>query len=109
MRKTILLSSILLLSAVWTLGQYDSPSNQSSGSQSSTNQTTIEGCLSGSDGNYTLTDHLSAYGRDGKAGQPCRPRYAIDRNEFDIERKRDRFERRSTKLHQWVCQFTADV
>ena len=56
MRRTILLSSILLLSAVWALGQYDTSSNQSSGSQSSTNQTTIEGCLSGSDGNYTLTD-----------------------------------------------------
>jgi hypothetical protein len=56
MRKTILLGSILLLSAVWALGQYDSPYNQSNGSQSSTDQTAIEGCLSGSDGNYTLTD-----------------------------------------------------
>ncbi len=51
MRKTILLSSILFLSAVWAVGQYGNSS-----SQSSTDQTTIEGCLSGSNGNYTLTD-----------------------------------------------------
>jgi hypothetical protein len=55
MRKTILLSSILFLSAVWAVGQYGNSS-----SQSSTDQTTIEGCLSGSNGNYTLTDKSGA-------------------------------------------------
>jgi ABC-type oligopeptide transport system substrate-binding subunit len=87
MRKTLLLSLILLISAAWVVAQStSSPSSQSSpsgeqsspsgeqsspsdqmGSQSSQassqtssgmnkNENQIEGCLSGSAGNFTLTD-----------------------------------------------------
>src|SRR5438270_13619355 len=91
MRKTYLITAILLLSAVWAVAQTSpgsSPSTSGSSSQSTspsstspsqssspdasstTNQTTttqttqtssdssnsIEGCLSGSAGNWTLTD-----------------------------------------------------
>jgi hypothetical protein len=64
MKRILLLSSISLLSAVCAFAQYDSkPSDTSTQSstttttQSSTSDTkTIQGCLSGSDGNYTLTD-----------------------------------------------------
>lgn len=54
MKKILLLGSILLLSAVWVVAQYDNQSNASTPSSSS--KTTIEGCLSGSDGNFSLTD-----------------------------------------------------
>lgn len=54
MKRLFLLSSILLLSAVWAVAQYESQSSQSSSSDAS--KTTIEGCLSGSSGNYSLTD-----------------------------------------------------
>lgn len=58
MKRIILLSSILLLSAVWAVAQYESqPSTSSqSSSGSSMSKTTLEGCLSGSSGNYSLTD-----------------------------------------------------
>jgi hypothetical protein len=54
MKRLALLSSVLLLTAVWAVAQY----NNQSGSQSSSDMsnTTIEGCLSGSDGSYSLTD-----------------------------------------------------
>jgi hypothetical protein len=72
MRHLILLS-VLLLGATWALAQTNqaspsqtSPSvetpDQSSASQTSnqtpvgTGNATVQGCLSGSDGNYTLTD-----------------------------------------------------
>ena len=68
MRKTSLIAAILLLSAVWAVAQ-TSPSQQpatpdtSSTTQTTTTQTTqsatetsIEGCLSGSAGNWVLTD-----------------------------------------------------
>lgn len=54
MKKILLLSSILLLSAVWAVAQYDSQSSSDSGSAAA--KTTIEGCLSGSAGSYSLTD-----------------------------------------------------
>ncbi len=62
MKRLLLLSSISLLSAVCAFAQYDSkpsdPATQSSttSTQTSTDAKTIQGCLSGSDGNYTLTD-----------------------------------------------------
>lgn len=56
MKKILLLSSILLLSAVWAVAQYDSQSSGSQSSSSDMSKTTIQGCLSGSAGNYTLTD-----------------------------------------------------
>lgn len=55
MKRLFLLSSILVLTAAFALAQYGSQSG-SSPSSSSMSQTTIEGCLAGSDGNYNLTD-----------------------------------------------------
>lgn len=61
MKKILLLSSIFLLSTVWAVAQYDSQSSASSQSSSSEmSKTTLQGCLSGSDGNYTLTDQSGA-------------------------------------------------
>lgn len=56
MKRILLLSSILLLSAVWALAQYDTQSGASSQSSSDASKTTVEGCLSGSNGSYSLTD-----------------------------------------------------
>ena len=67
MRKLYLLTAILLLSAAWMVAQDTSQPGSSSSSQTSSDQanssqstnapeTTIEGCLSGSSGSYTLTD-----------------------------------------------------
>lgn len=57
MRKLTLFAAILLLSSLWVVAQ-TSPSSSSGSSQasSSAGETTIEGCLSGSGGNWTLTD-----------------------------------------------------
>lgn len=55
MKKPFLLSSILLLTAAFAVAQYGSQSG-SNPSSSDMSQTTIQGCLAGSDGNYTLTD-----------------------------------------------------
>lgn len=59
MRKVSLLTAILLMCAAWALAQ-NTPTSGSSGTaqagDSSANATTIEGCLSGSSGSYTLTD-----------------------------------------------------
>jgi hypothetical protein len=54
MKRLLLLGSILLLSAVFALAQYGS---QPSGTASSDlSMTTIQGCLAGSTGSYSLTD-----------------------------------------------------
>jgi hypothetical protein len=55
MTKTFLLALSLLLSAAWVQAQNQYP--QSGSSQASTQtsgQTTVRGCLQGSDGSYTL-------------------------------------------------------
>lgn len=66
MRKLSLLIAIVLLSSLWVVAQNgpmsgSSGSSQASGSQTSSsgNETTVEGCLSGMTGNYTLTDSAS--------------------------------------------------
>ncbi len=56
MKRILLLSSILLLSTVWAVAQYDTQSGASGQSSSDASKTTIEGCLSGSNGSYSLTD-----------------------------------------------------
>ena len=57
MRKLFLLLSILLLGLSWAVAQESSTSpSQSSSSRTSAGQMTVEGCLSGSSGNFTLTD-----------------------------------------------------
>src|ERR671924_199682 len=59
MKKLCLLTATLLLSSAWMFAQSTSQSGgygSSSQSSSSGNETTIEGCLSGSSGNFTLSD-----------------------------------------------------
>jgi hypothetical protein len=61
MNKPALLSLVLLLCAVWVVAQqHPSQSSGQTSSQTSSahnsKQTKVEGCLSGSEGNYTLTD-----------------------------------------------------
>jgi hypothetical protein len=62
MSKTLMLAAVLLLSAAWLQAQ-QYPQSGSSSTQASSGQghdssgkTTVEGCLQGSDGNFTLTD-----------------------------------------------------
>jgi len=54
MRKILVLSTLLLFSAVWAVAQYDSDSNNGN-----TKERSIEGCLDGSPGNLTLTNVLT--------------------------------------------------
>lgn len=72
MRRLVLLFSVLLLGACWAAAQDTTPSNSSksdptsaSSGQSGANAggaTSVQGCLSGSSGNYTLTDkHGNTY------------------------------------------------
>jgi hypothetical protein len=67
MRRLVLLLSVLLLGACWAVAQdtTSQPNSNSSETSASSGQTssatasgtiTVEGCLSGSSGNYTLTD-----------------------------------------------------
>lgn len=63
MRQMLLVLSLLLLGVTWAVAQNSSQSSPSSGGamaggsgQQSGGQMTVEGCLSGSSGNFTLTD-----------------------------------------------------
>jgi hypothetical protein len=65
MRKILLLGSVLLLGAFWAVAQDSTPSGQTDSTQSTPTQSssgqamakqTVEGCLSGANGKYTLTD-----------------------------------------------------
>lgn len=75
MKKLMLLSSVLLLSASWIVAQqYPSHSSGQTSTQTSSDQsgkqTKVQGCLSGSDGNYTLTDKSgTAYQLKGDTSQ----------------------------------------
>jgi hypothetical protein len=53
MRRIVLLISILLLFATWTMAQDDSGLNSQI---NSTNKVTVKGCLNGEVGELTLTD-----------------------------------------------------
>jgi len=55
-----LLLSILLLSACWIVAQDSTQTSGQTGSNSSGGNTTVQGCLSGSNGNYMLTDKNGA-------------------------------------------------
>jgi hypothetical protein len=56
MRNLLLLVSVLLLSVLWAAAQsYPSQTGQTASSDSA--DRTVQGCLNGSGGNYTLTDH----------------------------------------------------
>ena len=56
MYKTMMLAFLLFLSAAWLQAQQDYPQSQAGQTTGTTGQTTVEGCLQGSGGNYTLTD-----------------------------------------------------
>jgi len=63
MQKLLLLVSVLLLGASWAVAQDSSsqtdPNSATAGQTSSANaggETSVQGCLSGSNGSYTLTD-----------------------------------------------------
>jgi hypothetical protein len=51
-----LLLSIVLLSACWIVAQDSTQTAGQTGSTTSGGDTTVQGCLSGSNGNYMLTD-----------------------------------------------------
>jgi len=55
MRQLVLLS-VLLLGATWAAAQNSPAMGQTGSRQATTSHTTVEGCLSSSDGKYTLTD-----------------------------------------------------
>ena len=56
MTKTFLLALSLLVSAAWIQAQSQYPQPGSSQTRSTASgQSTVQGCLQGSDGNYTLT------------------------------------------------------
>lgn len=73
MRRLVLLFSVLLLGACWAAAQSTATSNSSqsdstsassgqTGSANASGATSVQGCLSGSSGNYTLTDkHGNTY------------------------------------------------
>jgi hypothetical protein len=52
MRRGLLVLSVLLLASLWAAAQ----SSEQGSRTSAGGQTTVEGCLSGSNGNYMLTD-----------------------------------------------------
>ena len=56
MRRMFLLSTMLVLSAAWTLAQYEFDSNPNSdvASRTAAYRTTVEGCLDIQSGNYIL-------------------------------------------------------
>jgi hypothetical protein len=58
MKRILLLSSILLFSAPWAMAQTDNDSG-SAGSEH-TSKMTVEGCLGGAIGSYTLTNQSGA-------------------------------------------------
>ena len=55
MTKTFLFGLVLLLSVAWIQAQSQYPQTGSSHTGATSGQTTVLGCLQGSDGNYTLT------------------------------------------------------
>ncbi len=56
MKKAILLSSLLMLCTALALAQDTQSSSPSDNASASAGSNTVQGCLSGSSGNYMLTD-----------------------------------------------------
>ena len=59
MRKMFSLTAVLLLSSLWMFAQDAAQAGSSASAQTNTSasEMTVEGCLSGSAGNFTLTDN----------------------------------------------------
>jgi hypothetical protein len=56
MRKIFMILSIMLLGLTWAIAQDQTGTASSRAGHSASGQKTVEGCLSGSNGNFTLTD-----------------------------------------------------
>src|ERR1700757_2484236 len=56
MRQIFLILSIMLLGLTWAIAQDQSGAASRRAGQSAGSQMTVEGCLSGSNGNFTITD-----------------------------------------------------
>ena len=72
MKQLFSLIAALLLSAVWMFAQDAAQAGSSTSSQTNSNasEMTIEGCLSGSAGNFTLTDNAGkSYQLQGKTAK----------------------------------------
>jgi hypothetical protein len=55
--KQLLSIALLLFSSAWLLAQNSANSPEDASGKGTGSAVSIQGCLSGSDGNYTLTDH----------------------------------------------------
>ena len=55
MQKSLMLALILLMSTAWATAQEYPQSGSSQTGTAASGQTTLQGCLQGSNGNYTLT------------------------------------------------------
>ena len=66
MSKTLVLALTLLCSAAWLQAQDQNSQNAPDGSPPAASQTSVQGCLQGSDGNFTLTaDSGTTYSLQG--------------------------------------------
>jgi len=54
--RYLLMLSVLMLGSCWAAAQYDSSQSNHSTPSGTGTETTVQGCLSGSNGSYTLTD-----------------------------------------------------
>lgn len=58
--RYLLMLSVLLLGSCWAVAQYNSSQTNQTKSSGTGTETTVEGCLSSSNGTYTLTDKNGA-------------------------------------------------
>ena len=70
MTKTLMLAMALLMSAAWLTAQESSQTGSAQTGGAGTGQTTVQGCLQGSSGSYTLTsDSGTAYQLQGDSAK----------------------------------------
>ena len=58
MTKILMLASVLLLSTAWLQAQNPPPAGNPSDHPTSAHASTVQGCLQGSAGNFTVTDNF---------------------------------------------------
>ena len=70
MTKTLMLAMALLMSAAWLTAQESSQTGSAQTGGAGSGQTTVQGCLQGSSGSYTLTsDSGTAYQLQGDSAK----------------------------------------